>query len=178
MRGILLTYPFLAAAALAACNKSSPPETGAAPAPSAERAESTATAVPGVASADSAAAQAATAVPTGNLTDMLSTQLGLTSDQAKAGVGSILAYAEGKLPAADYQKVASSLPSAAADVQAAKDAGAITGPVSDEAGLNAAFTKLGISPEVASKFVPTVTGYLSKVGGPEVGKLMQGLFPA
>jgi len=178
MRGILLAYPCVAAAMLVACHKSPPPETGAAPAPSAERAESTAAAIPSAAGADSAAAKAGAAVPSGNLTDMLSTQLGLTSDQSKAGVGAILAYAEGKLPAADYQKVASALPNASADVQAAKDAGAVTGPVSDQAGLNAAFSKLGISPDVAAKFVPTVTSYLGKVGGPEVAKLMQGLFPA
>ena len=178
MRGALLTYPFVAAAVLAACHKSSPPETGAAPEPSAQKAESTAAALPSVPNADSAAATAAAGAPTGNLADMVSKELGLTSDQAKAGAGAVLAYAEGKLPAADFQKVASVLPNGSANLQAAKDAGAVSGPITDQAGLNSAFSKLGITPDVAAKFVPMVSNYISKVGGPEVAKLMQGLFPA
>jgi hypothetical protein len=114
--------------------------------------------------------------PPGSVTDILSSKLGLTPEQAAGGVGAILAYAQGKLPAADYDKVASAIPGAADNVKAAQDAGAVTGPISDPAGLTAAFTKLGIPPEAAQQLIPTVTEYVSKVGGPEVGQLLAGIF--
>lgn len=43
----------------------------------------------------------------------------------------------------------------------------MTGPITDAAGLNAAFGKIGISPEIASGFTSTVTDYVGKVAGPE-----------
>ncbi|HEY7503996.1 MAG TPA: DUF2780 domain-containing protein, partial [Gemmatimonadales bacterium] len=121
-----------------ACGKSSS-ETGAAP-------------TPDTAGADQAAAAAAAApAATGSLTDMLGSKLGLSPDQSKAGVGAILAYAEGALPSTDFQKISAAIPGAGDNIQAAKDAGGVTGPITDEAGLNAAFGKLGISPETASQ---------------------------
>lgn len=96
------------------------------------------------------------------------TGLGVTTDQATAGVGSILSYAQNKLPAADYTKVANSIPGASNYVQKAKDLGAVTGPITDTAGLNSALSKVGISPEIASKFTPMVLDYVGKVGGPTV----------
>jgi hypothetical protein len=38
-----------------------------------------------------------------------------------------------------------------------------------------ALGKLGISPEQASKFVPTVTDYLGKAGGSSVQKVLAGV---
>jgi len=42
------------------------------------------------------------------------------------------------------------------------------------AGLSSAFSKLGISPDTAAKFVPTVTDFVSKMGGADVGNLLKG----
>ena len=111
------------------------------------------------------------------LTDQL-TKMGLTPAQASAGVGAVLAYAQNKLPAADFDKVASSVPGASQYIQSAKDAGAVSAdtPISDAAGLNSALGKLGISPEVANQFVPVVTDYISKAAGPEVGGAVKSLF--
>jgi len=183
MRNTLLTYTLLAAATLAGCSKSSP-ETGAAPAdsagavtseaPAAPSADSAAAATAAVPSADSAAAAAA---PAGELPASLTSDLGVTPAQATAGTGAVLAYAQNKLPASDYQKVAGSLPGGGtASLDAAKAAGVDTGSITDVAGLNAALGKLGIPPETASKFVPEVTKYLGQVGGPEVSSLVSGLF--
>jgi hypothetical protein len=107
---------------------------------------------------------------------MLGSKLGLSPDQSKAGVGAILAYAEGALPSTDFQKISAAIPGAGDNIQAAKDAGGVTGPITDEAGLNAAFGKLGISPETASQLVPTVTDYVGKVAGPDTANLLKGLF--
>jgi hypothetical protein len=113
------------------------------------------------------------------LSDQLSKSLGLTPAQASAGVGTILAYAQSKLPASDFDKVASSVPGSQNYIQSAKDAGAVSAdaPIQDVAGVNSALGKLGISPEVASQLVPQVTEYISSVAGPEVGGKVKALFP-
>ena len=164
MRHALIAYSLTAALSLVGCSKSTS-ETGAAPAPT-------------DAPAEGVAETAATAAPsaTGSLTDMLGSKLGLSPDQAKGGVGAILAYAEGALPATDFQKISTAIPNAGDNIQAAKDAGAVTDPITDVAGLNAAFSKLGISPETASQLIPAVTDYVGRVAGPETANLLKGLF--
>ena len=154
----------LGAAVLAACSKSAPPESSPKPA----------AAVPPAAAAPTVAQ--AGMEPPSNLTEMLGSKLGLTSTQAAGGVGSILSYAQGKLPAADFSKVSAAIPGAASYQKAAVDAGAVSGPISDPSALTSAFSKLGITPEVAQQLIPAVTEYASKVGGPEVGQLLAGLF--
>ena len=160
-RAAIVAYALIGAASLAACHKSAPPETSAAPAPSAAAAPK-----PEVPPAPSPAA----AAPSANLSDMLGSQLGLSPSQANGAVGSTLSYAQGKLSPADFDKVASTIPGGADLAKAA-------GPISDPAGLSSAFSKLGIPPDVANQVVPAVTQYVSKVGGPQVGQLLSGLFP-
>ena len=101
--------------------------------------------------------------------------LGLTTDQSAGAIGSYLGYAQEKLPAADYSKVAATVPGAEGYVQKAKDLGAVTGPISDVSGLNSAFGKLGISPEAASKVTPAITNYIGKAGGSTVQGLLSGI---
>jgi hypothetical protein len=98
---------------------------------------------------------------------------GLTGDQSAGAVGSILSLAQGKLGASDYSKVASAVPGADGYVQKAKDLGAVpsTG-ISDKSGLDAAYSKLGISPEVGSKVTGAVVDYAGKAGGSTVSSLL------
>ncbi len=42
--------------------------------------------------------------------------------------------------------------------------------------LNSAFGKIGIPPEAASQFVPVLTDYVGKVGGPDAANILKGLF--
>jgi hypothetical protein len=88
---------------------------------------------------------------------MLGSQLGLSPSQANGGVGSILSYAQGKLPPADFDKVA-------ATIRVEK----ILPPPPARSQINldftSAFSKLGISPEQANQLIPAVTQYVSKVG--------------
>jgi hypothetical protein len=90
----------------------------------------------------------------------------------------VLAYAQNKLPASDFDKVASSVPGSQNYIQSAKDAGAVSAdaPIQDTNGVNSALGKLGITPEVASQLVPQVTDYISSVAGPEVGGMVKSLF--
>ena len=117
------------------------------------------------------AAGAATAAAGGNVASLLGSSLGLTADQSSGAVGSVLTLAQEKLPASDYTQVANAVPGAAGYVQKAKDLG-VTGPIGDANGLNAAYAKLGINPETASKITPLLTQYVSKAAGPTVGGLL------
>ncbi len=104
----------------------------------------------------------------------LTSMLGVTEEQAQGGVGSILTLAQEKLAAGDFDKIAAVIPESQKYLDMAKDLGAVTGPVGNLAGLNGALGKLGITPDKAARFVPAVTDFVGKAGGPEVGKLLSG----
>lgn len=109
------------------------------------------------------------------LTSMLTSTLGVTADQAKGGVGSILTLAQEKLIKGDFDKVAAAIPGASTYVEQAKALGAVTGPIRNLDGLKASLGKLGMQPETVSKFIPAVTNFVGKAGGPEVGNLLEGV---
>ena len=48
-------------------------------------------------------------------------------------------------------------------------------PINDKAGLQGAFSKLGMSPNMVSQFSPIVTDYVSKAGGQQAGNLLAGV---
>ena len=109
----------------------------------------------------------------GSLTGLLGKNLGVTQNQAEGGVGSVLKLAQEKLSAGDFDMVAKAVPGAQKYLDKAKSLGAYTGALNNAAGLNGALAKLGIPPETAAKFVPMVTNYVGKVGGPKVGALLK-----
>ena len=47
--------------------------------------------------------------------------------------------------------------------------------ISDKAGLQSAFGKLGMSPDMVSKFAPIVTDYAGKAGGDQARNLLAGV---
>lgn len=109
----------------------------------------------------------------GQLTGLLTKQLGVTQNQAEGGVGSMLKLAQEKLSAGDFDMVAKAVPGAQKYLDKAKKLGAYSGALNNAAGLNGALSKLGIPPETASKFVPAVTNYVGKVGGSKTGALLK-----
>ncbi len=66
---------------------------------------------------------------------------------------------------------AAEAPTGAADAVA----GAAAGSIGMDA-LNSTFSKLGIPPEAATQFVPVLTDYVGKVGGPDAANILKGLF--
>ena len=106
------------------------------------------------------------------LMGMLTAQLGVTENQAKGGVGSLLSLAKEKLPATDFTKVANVVPGYAKYMELAKTLGAVAGPLKNVAGLNGALGKLGMSTDTIAKFVPMVTNFMGKAGGSTVTKLL------
>jgi hypothetical protein len=104
----------------------------------------------------------------------LKSALGVTDDQAEGGLGSILTLAQEKLAKGDFDKIAQVVPGSQKYLDAAKKLGAVTGPLNNSAGLNSALSRLGVAPETAAKFTPTVLDAVGKAGGYSVKNLLAG----
>jgi len=98
----------------------------------------------------------------------LASSLGLTSEQAQAGVGAMLKVSQLRIEPAEYAKIAKVIPRADEYIALASRLDAFQGATPSAAGLSSAFGKLGLSPEQATKFVPAVTDYVSRAD-PGVG---------
>ena len=108
------------------------------------------------------------------LTSTLVNRLGVTETQAAGGVGSMLAFAQQHLAAGDFDLIAKAIPGSEQYLSIAKQLlGGV--PVSDKAGLQSAFSKLGMSPSMLSQFAPIVTDYVGKAGGQQAGNLLAGV---
>jgi len=105
------------------------------------------------------------------LTGLITQQLGVTEAQATGGVGSMLKLAQEKLSAGDFDQIAKAVPGTSKYLDSAKQllGGANVG---DAAGLQGAFSKLGLSPDMVGKFKPILTQYVGKAGGSQVGDLL------
>jgi hypothetical protein len=109
------------------------------------------------------------------LMQMLRSRLGVTEDQAKAGIGSYLTLAQEKLAKGDFDKIAALVPGASTYMESARQLGAVTGRLNNLAGLNAALAKLGMKSETISKFAPAITDYLGTAGGDSVKQMLAGM---
>jgi hypothetical protein len=104
----------------------------------------------------------------------LSNQLGVSESQATGGTGAILAFAQQRLAAGDFDLIAKAIPGSEQYLGLAKQLlGGMN--INDKAGLQSAFSKMGMSPDMLSKFTPVVTDYVSKAGSDQAGKLLAGL---
>ena len=106
------------------------------------------------------------------LTKLLTSQLGVTTNQATGGIGSILSLAKERLSAINFTTLTSLIPGADTFMQSAKDLGAVTGPVGDRSGLTAAFSRLGMGSEMVPKFTQTLSDFVGKAGGQSASNLV------
>ncbi|MDF0666145.1 MAG: DUF2780 domain-containing protein [Nitrospira sp.] len=109
---------------------------------------------------------------TNALTQLVTNQLGVTTNQANGGVGSILSLAKEKLPSMDFTTLAKFIPGADSFMKAAKDLGALTGPIGDQAGLTSAFSRLGMGSEMVPKFSQTMSDFVGMAGGDQAKSLL------
>lgn len=100
-------------------------------------------------------------IATPQLTADLAKNLGVTETQATGGVGAMLQQATEKLSAADFDTVRKSVPGIDQYLQASQQSlgGA---KLSDIGGLQGAFKKLGLKPEMVAQFKPYVLDYVGK----------------
>ena len=109
------------------------------------------------------------------LTGGLATSLGIDSDQAAGGVGSILSFAQNSLPAADYASLAGFLPDSDKYIKAAQDAGVLTDPITDIGRLNSAMQKLGIDADTASSMYSQLGDFVGQAGGESTQTMLMDL---
>jgi uncharacterized protein VcgC/VcgE DUF2780 len=106
------------------------------------------------------------------LVTMLISQLGVTTNQATGGVGSMLTLGREKLSSMDFNSLTKMIPGSETYVKAAKDLGAVTGPVGDTAGLQSAFSRLGMGSNMVGKFSGVLSDYVGKAGGEPAKQLL------
>ena len=106
------------------------------------------------------------------LVKMLTSQLGVTQNQAMGGVGSELTLAKEKLSNTDFSTLTTVIPGSDTYMKAAKDLGAVTGPIGDKAGLQSAFNRLGMGPQMVDKFSGTLSDFVGKTAGAPAKNLL------
>ena len=106
------------------------------------------------------------------LTKLLTSQLGVTSNQAMGGVGSILSLAKERLSGMDFTTLTKLIPGADTYMKTAKDLGAVTGPIGDRAGLTSSFQRLGMSSDMVPRFTQILSDFVGKAGGQPASNLV------
>ena len=123
-----------------------------------------------------AAKAAATANP--DLIGSLSKAMGSSTDQAAGAAGALFGLAKSKLPAGDFSSLSKAIPGMSSMLNAAPamDSGGASGTMAKMAGglgpVTAAFSKLGLKPEMVAMAMPVVTDYVNKKAGPKLGGLL------
>lgn len=124
-----------------------------------------------------------------DLIQMLTSQLGVTGEQATGGAGAIFEYAKENLDAEDFSTIAKGIPAMDDLIGMApepenssalgKAGGALGGfdkSLGGLAGLTSSFESLGLNADMVSKFAPIVSEYVGSVSGEQAMSLLQGLF--
>jgi hypothetical protein len=129
---------------------------------------------------------AAAKSPSPALVGQLSKQLSITPTQATGGAGALFGLAKSRLSAPEFSKIAAVVPGMNGLLKAAPATRPVSGGLSGISGLSnglpggaggmvsaaTSFQKLGLSPDMASKFVPILTQYVQSRGGANVGSLL------
>ena len=113
------------------------------------------------------------------LVSQLTNELSITPAQASGGAGALFGLAKSRLNAADFSKVAASVPGIDGLMKSAPAAKGVPGvsALGNLGGLTSvagSFKKLGLSPEMAGKFVPVLTKFVESKGGGQVASLLAG----
>jgi hypothetical protein len=124
-----------------------------------------------------------------DLIQMLTSQLGVSGEQATGGAGALFKYANENLDADDFATIAKGVPEMDQLIDMApepenssalgKASGALGGfdkSLGGMAGLASSFESLGLDADMVSKFLPVVSDYVSSVSGDQAAALLKGLF--
>ena len=134
--------------------------------------------IPAAAGQGGAADEAAKASP--QLIGELSKALGSTPAQAAGAAGSLFGLAQTRLKPQEFSQIAGAVPGMDSLLRAAPTGGAgglgtlsqAAGSAGGLASVAAAFSKLGLKPDMVAKAVPVLTSFVTKSGGANVGQLL------
>ena len=120
------------------------------------------------------------------LVDLLSSQLGVTKDQAEGGAGSIFQLAKQNLSDEDFSSIAKAVPGIDKMIGAApkvEDSSSSLKGISSMMGSNklggmesltSSFKKMGLSGDMVNKFTPIILDYVKNKGGEQAMNLLKG----
>ena len=118
------------------------------------------------------------------LVGQLTKQLSISPAQATGGAGALFGLAKSRLSPADFSKVSSAVPGMGSFLDAAPSPGGMSGmsalaasapgTVGGLATMAGSFQKLGLSPDMVTKFIPVMTKYVEGTGGSGVASLLSG----
>jgi len=121
------------------------------------------------------------------LIGQLTKTLSVTPDQASGGAGALFGLAKSRLSADDFGKVAAVVPGMDGLIKSAPPAsknsavsglsalgGSLPGGLGGLASVAGSFKKLGLSPEMATKFAPVMVEFVKSKGGANVASLLSG----
>ena len=126
--------------------------------------------------------------PSPELVGQLTKQLSVTPEQAVGGAGALFGLAKTKLGPADFLKLSDAVPGMDGLLKAApkpkEDAGdalssmgsMLPGKAGAVASVAGSFKQLGMSPQMATKFLPIMTQFVKVKGGANVAGLLSGVF--
>ncbi len=130
-------------------------------------------------------AQMSTAASSGAsaLVSQLSKQLSITHTQARGGAGSLFSLAKNRLTSDEFSKISAAVPGMSTLLKAAPQTsgsselssleGALPGNMGRMAEVAGAFNKLGLSPTMASKFLPIMSKFVESHGGQTAASLLE-----
>jgi len=121
------------------------------------------------------------------LIQMLTSQLGISEEQAKGGSGLLFKLAKDKLGKDEFSQVASAVPGIDDLVSSAPKAGGLAGTLGglassfgggagklgNLAALAGGFKALNLDSGMISKFIPVVMSYVQSQGGDNVKSILQ-----
>ena len=122
------------------------------------------------------------------LVDLLSSQLGVSKNQAEGGAGSIFQLVKQNLSVEDFSSIAKAVPGidqmigAAPKIEENSSAlggissmmGKTSNKLGGMAGLTSSFEKLGLSGDMVNKFTPIILDYVKNKGGEYTMNLLKG----
>jgi hypothetical protein len=130
-----------------------------------------------------------TALSANDLLQSLTSQLGITTEQAAGGAGALFNLAKNRLGGEDFSQIAAAVPDidslisaapAVTESAASEGASAVASMLGGESGLSnlatlaTSFSQLGLSADMIAQFTPIVLDYLQQVGGTSVMEMMKG----
>lgn len=102
------------------------------------------------------------ATTTNPLTDILSSQLGVTSEQAAGGAGALLSLASSQLSGDQASELSKMIPGG--DALSAAIPPGLSGMLSNIDTINQVFSALGMDASMVSQFIPVVMQFLGDQG--------------
>jgi hypothetical protein len=128
---------------------------------------------------------------TSELIGRLTSQLGVTEQQATGGAGSLFGFAKEQMGVSDFGVVSSALPGVDSLIGAAPETssggmmgsatsllGGSSSSLGDMAGVASQFSDLGMSADMVNQFVPVILEHAQTAGSEQAMQLLQGAFTA